>query len=120
MINLDATVVAVSLTAVLHRSLDSFGPVVSGGRDHAALVRSVVAGDLSGAVSSAPEAARNSLHALVMASFGDGFQAILLVAAAFAAFSALLTWTLVRQKDTAPVERKSRPLRSDAINLVNE
>ena len=105
-------VLAGRVTAVLHRGLDSLGPAVSGGGDHAALVRSVVAGDLSGAVSSAPEAARSSLHALVMTSFGDGFQAILLVAAAFAALSALLTWALVRQKDTAPVERKSHPLRS--------
>lgn len=97
------------ITTVLGRGLDSFGPVVTGGRNHAALVRSVLAGDLSGAVSGAPAAARNSLHALVMTSFADGFQAVLLVAAAFAALSAVLTWALVRQNDTAPVERKSRP-----------
>src|SRR5262249_38560070 len=95
-------------------------PAVSAGRDHAPLVRSVVSGDLSGAALSAPEAARNTLHVLVMTSFGDGFQAILLVAAAFAALSALLTWALVRQQETAPIERKSRPLRSDAISLVKE
>jgi len=34
-----------------------------------------------------------------MTSFGDGFQSLLFVAAAFTAISALLTWALIRQQD---------------------
>jgi EmrB/QacA subfamily drug resistance transporter len=114
-------VLAGRVTAVLRPGLDSFGPTVrAGGVDHAALVRSVVAGNLSGAVSRAPEAARNALHSLVMTSFGEGFQAILLAAAAFAALSALLTWALVRQKDPGSVERKARSRPSDAINPIKD
>jgi EmrB/QacA subfamily drug resistance transporter len=107
------------VTSVLHSEVGSLGATLSSGRiSHAALARSVIAGNLTGAVSSAPETARPSLHSLVMTSFGEGFQAILLVAAAFAAISALLTWALVRQQDTTPVERKIRTRPLDAINLV--
>jgi hypothetical protein len=54
-----------------------------------------------------------SIHAdfAGMEFFGDGFQAMLLVAATFAAPPALLTWALVRQRDTVAIERKSHPLR---------
>jgi EmrB/QacA subfamily drug resistance transporter len=69
--------------------------------DQSALVRSVVAGDLSGP----PGTLHNSLHAVALASFGEGFQAILVAAAAFAALSAVLTWVFVRGEDPAPVER---------------
>ena len=109
------------VTSVLRSGLENFGATLSGGGiDHAALVRSVIAGDLTVAVSSAPEAARASLHSLVMTGFGGGFRAILLVAAAFAAFSALLTWALVRQQDTTPVERKSRTRPLGAATLVRD
>jgi len=107
-------VFATRVTAVLRPGLNSLGLAVSGG-GYAALVRRVVAGDLSGAVSSAPETIRNQLHTVVMTSFGAGFQAILLAAAAFAALSALLTWALVRQQDTAPVEPTSRTLSPEAF-----
>lgn len=114
-------VLAGRITSVLRSGLEGFGATLSGGRiDRAAFVQSVIAGDLKGAVSSAPDSARTSLHALVMTSFGEGFQAILLVAAAFAAISALLTWALVRQQDTTPVERKSRTRPLDAVTLVRD
>ena len=98
-------VLAARTTTVLRSGIDGLGPPLVG-VDYVALVRSVIAGDLSGAVSSAPEAVRKRLHTLVRISFGDGFQAILLAAAAFAALSALVTWALVRHQDTSPVERK--------------
>ena len=97
-------VLAERVKTVLAQGLDTLGPVMGGASaDPVALARRIIVGDLSGTMSSAPEAARASLHSLAVASFGDGFQAILLVAAAFAAFSAVLTWVLVRYEDTAPV-----------------
>jgi EmrB/QacA subfamily drug resistance transporter len=107
-------VLATRVTAVLRSGLKSFDLTLSGG-DYVILVRRVVAGDLSGAVSSAPKAIRNPLHTVVMTSFCAGFQAILLAAAAFAALSALLTWALVRQQDTGPVEPTSRMLSPEAF-----
>lgn len=98
---------------VLNTGLDNLGHT-AGVRhiDHLAMMRSVAAGNLSGAVSNAPAVLRNSLHSLALASFGAGFQAILFTAAAFATVSALLTWVLVRREETAAVERKSRTVQS--------
>ena len=84
------------------------------------MVRRVIAGDLTSAVSSAPETARVSLHSLMSTSFGEGFEAILIVAAAFAAISALLTWALVRQQDITPVECKIRTRPLDAVTLARD
>lgn len=109
------------ITSVLGSGLESFGGTLSGGHiDRTAVVRRVIAGDLTSAVSSAPETARVSLHSLVSTSFGGGFEAILIVAAAFAAISALLTWALVRQQDTTPVERKIRTRPLDAVTLARD
>ena len=99
--------------SVLGSGLKNLGSAVGASHTgHMALLRSVVAGDLSGAVSGAPAAARSALHSLVLASFGAGFQAILFTAAGFAAVSALLTWALVRREETEAVEQKSRTLQS--------
>jgi EmrB/QacA subfamily drug resistance transporter len=58
------------------------------------LIRDIAAGDLSGGLSDAVP--RAVLKALAMRSFGDGYRAILLAAAAFAALSAVLSWLLIR------------------------
>jgi hypothetical protein len=105
-------VLAGRIKAVLRPGLDSFCQAVGGCHiDQSALVRRVDAG-LSGAVLGAPVALRNSLHTVALTSFGEGFQTILLAAAAFAALSAALTWVFVRGEDTAPVEQKARTLSS--------
>lgn len=113
-------VLAGRATAALNSGLDRLDPTAVAAVDHAALVRKVVAGDLSGAVSTVPEGVRSSLDTVVMTSFGKGYQAMLLVATVFAALSTLLTWTLVRQQDTTPVDRKSRTLSSDATNSTRD
>ena len=106
-------VLAGRIKAVLRPGLDSFCQAVGGCHiDQAALVRRVVAGDLSGAVLGAPVALRNSLHTVALTSFGEGFKTILLAAAAFAALSAALTWVFVRGEDTAPGEQKALTLSS--------
>jgi hypothetical protein len=106
-------VLTARIKIVLASGLNNLGHTVGASSvEHLALIQSVVAGDLSRAVSRAPAVVRSSLHSLVLASFGAGFQAILFTAAAFAAASALLTWALVRQEETAAVERKSRTLQS--------
>jgi hypothetical protein len=78
--------------------------------NQSALVRSVVAGNLSGP----PGTLHNSLHAVALTSFGEGFQAILVAAAAFAALSAALTWVFVRGEDPVPVERNPGRFHRDA------
>jgi EmrB/QacA subfamily drug resistance transporter len=61
------------------------------------LIRDIAAGNLSGGLSGAvPHAV---LKALAMHSFGDGYRAILLAAAAFAALSAVLSWRLIRSTE---------------------
>jgi EmrB/QacA subfamily drug resistance transporter len=72
--------------------------------DHAALVHSIAAGDLSGGGT----AAHAVLHALALRSFGNGYQAILFAAAIFAAVSAILTWLLVHPAETAPLPRMAK------------
>jgi EmrB/QacA subfamily drug resistance transporter len=103
-------VLAERIKTVLAQGLDALGPVMGGAApDPTALARRVIAGDLSGTVPGAPEAAHPLLHALALESFGEGFRLILLAAAAFAALSAVLTWVLVRREDTAPVAHKPEP-----------
>ncbi|MBX9709678.1 MAG: MFS transporter [Xanthobacteraceae bacterium] len=66
--------------------------------DVASITQRVVAGDLPGA------ARMNSgLTDIVRTSFGSGYQAVFLSAAAIAAISAIASWLLVRSSDTAPV-----------------
>ena len=74
--------------------------------DRLALVRNVTAGDLSG-----------SRHALALASFGAGYQAILLVAAMIAATAALLSWLLIRASETAAIPRHGRGI-SGHVSVV--
>ncbi len=66
------------------------------GIDAITLAHDIAAGDLSGGHSAV-------IHRLALASFSAGYQAMLFVAAGIALLSALLTWLLVRAKDTAPV-----------------
>jgi EmrB/QacA subfamily drug resistance transporter len=80
--------------------------------DPIGLIQRIAAGDLSGAVIGVGRQA--VLHALAVRSFGNGYQAILFGAAAFAALSALLSWLLVRPADTAPVRHPSSPTASHA------
>jgi hypothetical protein len=80
--------------------------------DPIGLIRRIAAGDLSGAVIGVGRQA--VLHALAVRSFGNGYQAILFGAAAFAALSALLSWLLVRPADTAPVPHPPSPTASHA------
>jgi MFS family permease len=97
-------VLAGRIKAVLEQGLDRLGPAILGSNlDIPTLERSIVVGNLPGALSRAPDAVRGFLQPLVLTSFGEGYRAILLAAAAFAAFSALLTWIFVRPTDTAPL-----------------
>jgi EmrB/QacA subfamily drug resistance transporter len=68
-------------------------------------IRSVAAGDLAAKISGA--GAQDALKLLAERSFGAGYQAIFLAAAAVAGVSALLTWLLVRATDTAPLQQKA-------------
>jgi hypothetical protein len=62
------------------------------------LIRDIAAGNLSGGLSGAdPHAV---LKTLAVHAFGDGYRAILLAAAAFAALSAVLSWLLIRPTET--------------------
>jgi hypothetical protein len=61
----------------------------------AALSRRIAAGDLSLA-----PAASLPLKMLALQSFGAGYQTILFTVAGSAVFAALLTWLLVRARDT--------------------
>jgi hypothetical protein len=61
------------------------------------LIRDIAAGNLSGEISGAVP--RAILKALAMDSFGDGYRAILLAAAAFAALCAVLSWLLIRSNE---------------------
>jgi len=73
------------------------------------LIRDIAAGNLSGGLSGAgPHAV---LKALAMPSFGDGYRAILLAAAAFAALSAVLSWLLIRSTEplAGPKTRQLEP-----------
>ena len=63
----------------------------------ATLAQRVVAGDLAGA-----KAARPELSEIVTRSFADGYQTLFLTAALFATLSAVATWLLIRDADTAP------------------
>ncbi len=106
-----------ALGAILFRSVSSTvasGLAATPPADRLSLVRSIVAGDLSGAaVGPGPQ---TMLHALAVTSFGNGYQAIMFAAAALAGLSALLSWVLVRPADTAPVPRpfKGTPTRAPA------
>lgn len=101
-------VLAARIKTVLNSGLESLRHTDGAGHiDTLALIRSIAAGDLSGAVAGAPAGVRSSLHGLALASFGAAFQAILFTAAAFAAVSALLTWAPIRREEIAAVERYS-------------
>ncbi len=72
--------------------------------DQLALVRHIAAGNLPGMSSADPQTA---LHALALGSFGSGYEAILIAAAALAGLAALLSWILVRVADTAPTSHST-------------
>ena len=75
--------------------------------DRLGFIRSIAAGDLSGPVAVSGPIANlgwpSFYRHLAASSFGSGYQAILLVAAAFAGLSALLSWLLIHPAETAPV-----------------
>lgn len=68
--------------------------------DRAALIHSIVAGDLA--------AVPPELRGLALLSFGHGYQAILFAAAAVAVLAAVSSWLLIRAADTATVARHLR------------
>ncbi|KDM66091.1 MFS transporter [Acidiphilium sp. JA12-A1] len=76
------------------------GPLASGTSDP--LVSRIIAGDLAGVVAQTPVTARDTMLDIGRLSFGGGFSAVLLAAAAIAAISALLTVIFVDAADTAP------------------
>jgi EmrB/QacA subfamily drug resistance transporter len=82
--------------------------------DQLDLVRSIAAGDLSGAgvgprlAAGLGAGSQGMLRALAVQSFGHGYQAILFAAAALAAAAALLSWLLVRAAETPPLPRRMR------------
>jgi hypothetical protein len=65
-----------------------------------------------------PPDQKGELRDWAVRSFGAGYQAILLAAAAFAALSALLSWMLVRPIDTLPVPLQSSTVASDPMGFV--
>jgi predicted MFS family arabinose efflux permease len=67
--------------------------------DRALLLQHIVAGDLGWVSKTATGAIYDAAHQ----SFGQGYRAIMLTAAAFAAISALVTFLLVRARDTPPL-----------------
>ncbi|WP_297908236.1 MFS transporter [Thiomonas sp.] len=67
------------------------------------LVSHIVAGDPAGATAGLSQAAARGLQALARAGFAQGFVDVLLVAAAVAAVSAVLSWLLVSHEETLPV-----------------
>jgi EmrB/QacA subfamily drug resistance transporter len=77
--------------------------------DSSAAARRVTSGDLAGALSSVPAAARSALQAAGRASFADGFAAASLLAALVALVACLLTFLLVRAEETAPTPLEERP-----------
>jgi EmrB/QacA subfamily drug resistance transporter len=79
------------------------------GADRADLIRTIAAGNLASLPS------RAGLQDLAISSFGDGYQAILFAAAAFASVAALSCWCLVRATDTAPVPRVSGTVGAVAV-----
>ncbi|KQR81869.1 hypothetical protein ASG35_05535 [Burkholderia sp. Leaf177] len=65
------------------------------------LVQDIAAGRLSSVTLPGSDAA--TLHALAVASFAGGYQALFLCAAAFMALATWLTWRLVNPAETPPV-----------------
>jgi hypothetical protein len=68
----------------------------------AAAAKRVASGDLTGATAGVPEALQAHLHAAAYTAFAGGFAEASLVAAAVAAITGVLAFTLVRPADTAP------------------
>lgn len=68
----------------------------------AAAAKRVASGDLTGATAGVPEALQAHLHAAASQAFAGGFAEASLVAAAVAAMTGVLAFTLVRPADTAP------------------
>jgi EmrB/QacA subfamily drug resistance transporter len=68
----------------------------------AAAAKRVASGDLTGATAGVPEALQAHLHAAASTAFAGGFAEASLVAAAVAAMTGVLAFTLVRPADTAP------------------
>ncbi len=69
--------------------------------DRMAFARDIAAGHM-------PDASQPVLHDLALRSFGGGYQAIFLAAAGLAALAALTSWLLIRQADTAPLQKAVR------------
>jgi MFS family permease len=97
-----------ALGAVLFSRVSASVSAAFPGGDAAAragFARRIAAGDLSGgAIGVGARAAR---HAFAVASFGEGYKAVLLVAAALAGVATLLTWGLVHPAETAPLPREA-------------
>lgn len=72
----------------------------SGGADH--IVSRIIAGDIPGVVAQAEESVRGRMLDAARLSFGLGFATVLLVAAAIAAVSAVLTFVFVSASETPP------------------
>src|SRR6266851_315176 len=68
----------------------------------AAAAKRVASGDLTGATAGVPEALQAHLHAAASQAFAGGFAEASLVAAAVAAMTGVLAFTLIRPADTAP------------------
>ena len=73
------------------------------------IVSRIVAGDIPGVVAQTPEPLRAAMAELSRASFGAGFALVLLVAGAFAALAAALTFVFVSPAETAPVRLRAAP-----------
>jgi EmrB/QacA subfamily drug resistance transporter len=67
-------------------------------------VHRVAAGHLPAAMDTP---AQKLLHDVALKSFGSGYQAIFLAAAALAAITALFAWVLVSENDTSPLRASS-------------
>ncbi len=68
----------------------------------------VTAGDLAGLLSAVPEGVRESMRHAGLMAFSQGFSIAALIAAAVAAVAAALTFTFIRDEDTAPVSQPAK------------
>jgi hypothetical protein len=75
-----------------------------GENERLGFIREIASGNLSDTGMASAHGAE--LHALAQKSFADGYAALFATSAAFCLFAAVLTWSLVRDSDTAPIAKR--------------
>ncbi len=120
MINLDSNIVAVSLPSIAHALTAEFSGIewVVGANIGSIAYAATLLTMLTylplyfrGGLHFGLADRLTTLHALALGSFGSGYEAILVAAAALAGVAALPSWILVRAADTAPMSHSDIYLR---------